>query len=46
MADDRVILKLDGVKIVETKIDTLKEMIKPLRLKKGTFEWNAYFAVN
>ena len=46
MADDKVILKLDGVKIVETTIAALKEMIKPLRLKKGTFEWNAYFAVN
>ena len=46
MADDKVILKLDGKQIVETTIDALKEMIKPFRLKKGAFEWNAYFAVN
>ena len=46
MADDKVILKLDGTKIVETTIDAIKEMIKPLKLKNGSFEWNAYFAVN
>ena len=46
MTNDEVVLKLDGVEFVRTTTKALKEMIQPLKLKKATFEWNAYFSVN
>ena len=46
MTDDTVILMLDNKEIARTTIEALKEMTKPLKLKKGIFQWNAYFSVN
>ena len=46
MTNDEVVLKLDGVEFVRTTTKALKEMTQPLKLKKATFEWNAYFSVN
>ena len=39
-------LKLEGVDEGKTTIQRLREIAKPIKIKKGAYEWNAYLKVD